>query len=135
MLIGAIRDFKDTIFIEKEHSKSDRQYMKKLQESLKIDLINTADAFNNERKSIKIYLDKAESMHIEDEYLLTKCREILESSSKLTKKLAKYQNEKHIKCTRFKEMYTIYSLIAEANHTISIMRSYVTQLNKYNSNN
>ena len=134
MLIGAIRDFKDTIFIEKEHSKSDRQYMKKLQESLKIDLINTADAFNNERKSIKIYLDKAESMHIEDKYLITKCREILESSSKLTKKLAKYQNEKHIKCTRFKEMYTIYSLIAEANHTISIMRSYVTQLNKYNSN-
>lgn len=134
MLIGAIRDFKDTIFIEKEHSKSDRQYMKKLQESLKIDLINTADAFNNERESIKIYLDKAESMHIEDKYLLTKCREILESSSKLTKKLAKYQNEKHIKCTRFKEMYTIYSLIAEANRTISIMRSYVTQLNKYNSN-
>lgn len=134
MLIGAIRDFKDTIFIEKEHSKSDRQYMKKLQESLKIDLINTADAFNNQRESIKIYLDKAESMHIEDKYLLTKCREILESSSKLTKKLAKYQNEKHIKCTRFKEMYTIYSLIAEANRTISIMRSYVTQLNKYNSN-
>lgn len=135
MLIGAIRDFKDTIFIEKEHSKSDRQYMKKLQESLKIDLINTADAFNNERKNIKIYLDKAELMHIEDEYLLTKCREILESSSKLTKKLAKYQNEKHIKCTRFKEMYIIYLLISEANRNISVMRSYVTQFNKYNNNN
>lgn len=135
MLIGAIRDFKDTIFIEKEHSKSDRQYMKKLQESLKIDLINTADAFNNERKSIKIYLDKAESMNIKDKYLITKCEELLESSSKLAKKLTKYQNEKHIKCTRFKEMYTIYLLISEANHNISIMRSYVTQLNKYNNNN
>lgn len=134
MLIGAIRDFKDTIFIEKEHSKSDRQYMKKLQESLKIDLINTADAFNNERKNIKIYLDKAESMNIKDKYLITKCEELLESSSKLAKKLTKYQNEKHIKCTRFKEMYTIYLLISEANHNISIMRSYVTQLNKYNSN-
>lgn len=134
MLIGAIRDFKDTIFIEKEHSKSDRQYMKKLQESLKIDLINTADAFNNERKNIKIYLDKAESMNIKDKYLITKCEELLESSSKLVKKLTKYQNEKHIKCTRFKEMYTIYLLISEANHNISIMRSYVTQLNKYNSN-
>ena len=134
MLIGAIRDFKDTIFIEKEHSKSDRQYMKKLQESLKIDLINTADAFNNERKNIKIYLDKAESMNIKDKYLITKCKELLESSSKLAKKLTKYQNEKHIKCTRFKEMYTIYLLISEANHNISIMRSYVTQLNKYNSN-
>lgn len=135
MLIGAIRDFKDTIFIEKEHSKSDRQYMKKLQESLKIDLLKTAEEFNIERKSIEAHLNKVDSMTIKDKYLITKCEELLESSSKLAKKLTKYQNEKHIKCTRFKEMYTIYLLISEANRNISIMRSYATQFNKYNSNN
>ena len=135
MLIGAIRDFKDTIFIEKEHSKSDRQYMRKLQESLKIDLLKTAEEFNIERKSIEAHLNKVDSMNIKDKYLITKCEELLESSSKLAKKLTKYQNEKHIKCTRFKEMYTIYLLISEANRNISIMRSYATQFNKYNSNN
>jgi hypothetical protein len=135
MLIGAIRDFKDTIFIEKEHSKSDRQYMRKLQESLKIDLLKTAEEFNIERKSIEAHLNKVDSMTIKDKYLITKCEELLESSSKLAKKLTKYQNEKHIKCTRFKEMYTIYLLISEANRNISIMRSYATQFNKYNSNN
>lgn len=135
MLIGAIRDFKDTIFIEKEHSKSDRQYMRKLQESLKIDLLKTAEEFNIERKSIEAHLNKVDSMTIKDKYLITKCEELLESSSKLAKKLTKYQNEEHIKCTRFKEMYTIYLLISEANRNISIMRSYATQFNKYNSNN
>lgn len=135
MLIGAIRDFKDTIFIKKEHSKSDRQYMRKLQESLKIDLLKTAEEFNIERKSIEAHLNKVDSMNINDKYLITKCEELLESSSKLAKKLTKYQNEKHIKCTRFKEMYTIYLLISEANRNISIMRSYATQFNKYNSNN
>lgn len=135
MLIRAIQDFKDIIFIEKEHSKTDMQYMRKLQESLKIDLLNTTEVFNNERKRIEEYINKAESIHIEDRYLMTKCREMLESSNKLAKKLTKYQNEKHIKCNRFKEMYTIYLLISEANHSISVMRSYLTQLNKYNSNN
>ena len=135
MLIGAIRDFKDTIFIEKEHSKSDRQYMRKLQESLKIDLLKTAEEFNIERKSIEAHLNKVDSMNIKDKYLITKCEELLESSSKLAKKLTKYQNEKHIKCTRFKEMYTIYLLISEANRNISILRSYATQFNKYTSNN
>ena len=135
MLIGAIRDFKDTIFIEKEHSKSDRQYMRKLQESLKIDLLKTAEEFNIERKSIEAHLNKVDSKNIKNKYLITKCEELLESSSKLAKKLTKYQNEKHIKCTRFKEMYTIYLLISEANRNISIMRSYATQFNKYNSNN
>lgn len=135
MLIGAIRDFKDTIFIKKEHSKSDRQYMKKLQESLKIDLLKTAEEFNIERKSIEAHLNKVDSMTIKDKYLITKCEELLESSSKLAKKLTKYQNEKHIKCTRFKEMYTIYLLISEANRNISIMSCYATQFNKYNSNN
>ena len=65
MLIRTVKNFKDNIFIEKEHSKPDRQYMRKLQESLKIDLLNTAEAFSNERKSIEIYLTKVDSMHIE----------------------------------------------------------------------
>lgn len=135
MLIRAIKNFKDNIFIEKEYSKPDRQYIRKLQDSLKLDILNSANALNNERKSIEICLSKVDSMTIEDKYLITKSEEILESSSKLAKKLTKYQNDKHIKCARFKEMYTIYSLISEANRNISVMRSYVTQFNKYNSNN
>lgn len=135
MLIRTVKNFKDSIFIEKEHSKSDRQYMKRLQESLKTDLLKTAEAFNIDRKSIEVYLNKVDSMAIKDKYLITKCEELLESSSKLAKKLTKYQNEKHIKCTRFKEMYTIYLLISEANHNISVMRSYIAQFKKYNSNN
>lgn len=135
MLIRTVKNFKDSILIEREHSKSDRQYMRKLQESLKIDLLKTAEEFNIERKSIEAHLNKVDSMTIKDKYLITKCEELLESSSKLAKKLTKYQNDKHIKCTRFKEMYTIYLLISEANRNISIMRSYATQFNKYNSNN
>lgn len=135
MLIRTVKNFKDSIFIEKEHSKSDRQYMKRLQESLKTDLLKTAEAFNIDRKSIEVYLNKVDSMNIKDKYLITKCEELLESSSKLAKKLTKYQNEKHIKCTRFKEMYTIYLLISEANHNISVMRSYIAQFKKYNNNN
>ena len=135
MLIKTVKDFKDNISIEKEHIKSDKHYMRKLQESLKNDLLNAAETFNIERKNIEVYLNKVDSMNIDDKYLITKCEELLESSSKLAKKLTKYQNEKHVKCTTFKEMYTIYSLISEANHNISIMRSYITQFNKYNNNN
>lgn len=132
MLKNTLKIFKNNISKKGEHGVSDKQYIAKLQDSLKTDLVDVIELFDRERQNIELCILRAEEIKIDDEYLLRKCQETLDSSVKLTRKLSKYKDSKDIKCIRFKEMYTIYSLISEANDKISIMRSYTTQLNKYN---
>lgn len=131
MVIRAVENLKGRILFEKEHSKTDIHYIKKLQESLKDDLLYIAGIFYNERNLLKMKIDIAEEVHIDDKFLLTKCREVIEDSDKLSKKLSKYRDIKSIKCIKFRDMYNAYMLISEANQTVSIIKHYLVQLNRY----
>lgn len=131
MLKRAIEDFKGRKHIEKEHSKADMHYIRKLQESLRDDLLYTMNNFYSERSLLQRRVDIAEELHIEDRFLLIKCNELLEELNRISKKLSKYSDSKSIKCVKFRDMYNVYLLISETNRAISITRSYISQLTKY----
>lgn len=111
--------------------KSDKEYLKNLQRTLKEDLLNSAKVFNNEHENLKRRLHNNDYTHIDDQYLIKKCTEAIDNSSKLYKKLAKYREIGDIKCSTFKEMYNTYSLISEIAKNTSIIRGYNTQIIKY----
>lgn len=131
MLKRAIEDFKWRKCIETEHSKTDIHYIRKLQESLKDDLLYAIDIFYSERNLLQRRVAMAEEIHIEDRFLLVKCNELLEELNKISKKISKYSDSKTIKCIKFKDMYNIYLLISETNRAISITKNYISQLNRY----
>lgn len=131
MLKRAIEDFKGLKYIEKEHSKADMHYIRKLQESLREDLMYTMTSFYSERNMLQKRVTIAEELHIEDKFLLTKCNELLEELNKTAKKLSKYNDNKGIKCVKFRDMYNAYALISETNRAISITKNYISQLNRY----
>lgn len=134
MLSKTVENLKGLIHIEKEHSKADIHYIKKLQESLRDDLISAAGIFYTERDVLEKRIIVAEKADIDDKFLLTKCRELLDESAKLSKRLTKYKESKRIKCLKFRDMYNSYLLISETNRSISLMRNYITQLNRCTTN-
>lgn len=127
----ALDNLKTHLYIEKEHSQSDRNYIRKLQESLGNDLLHLEVEFFEQRDMLRKKLKEVEGLHIEDEFLLVKCKEAIEESVKLSKKLSKYQSNKKVKYVKFRDMYNAYSLITDVNHMLVIIRSYLTQLTRY----
>ncbi len=131
MISIPVKVFKNGSKSDAEQIKSDKEYLKKLQYVLKNDLLNSVKAFTNERENLKNFINKSDYIHIDDQYLIKKCKEMLDNSSKLAKKISKYKEIKDVRCSSFKEMYNVYSLISEINNNISIMRSYNVQLTRY----
>lgn len=94
------------------------------------DLLNSADELKSKHIIIEKYISEELGRGIDDKFLLKKCNEILDTSNKLLKKLSRYNDAKHIRCNRYKDMYTIYSLITDAYRTSVIMQDYITQLRR-----
>lgn len=134
MINKAIENLKGRISIEREYSKADIHYIRKLRESLKDDLVYAIGNFHDEREVLSKNVERAAKMNISDKFLLTKSKELLDESLKLSKKLVKYRGSSKISCIKFRDMYNSYLLISETNRATSLMRNYTTQLTKYINN-